>query len=639
MQSRQQTSAPRRVLRGFIFIFPGGTFFLTVFSLFAYGSTDTGLWPYAFSAFAFYFLFYTLAQRLPLYAGAVIAPLATLMFCMAIFFHNETGSLLPGDALVSDLWVYTETAVPSGLLRSPLILTAIYPLLLVAYFALQARLMRFRRGYNLDHHAVKAGALLALVVLFFLPPAHFPYLLGTAYRSFRLKNDIQKIEIAKAGKTLAPLFAAPRTQYPLADYPFLRLPPSLSTEEEMSVEAFTSAWEEDRLKTTQAGTPPNLFLILLDDFNGLMRGERAEGRALTPVLDGLYERGLGADRFYASGPGHLRGPFAILCGVHASFLAPASILRPDNNSFCLPRILNYAGYSTYYLNDSARANLHNAQVLMKRIGFEQVFSNIGKDAEKTNPDRVLSWSGDAEYYRNVFRFLNERGATEQVFVTIAVHEHTYPFVAANGDSFRSSLSPDRKRALYQESLSRADAALAVFFQELEASPFAKNSIIAIVGAQGYPAGEHGVFHDERGAYEEHFRTVFALTGARAAGRVTVPVGQTDVGPTLLDVLGVSAPNHFLGRSLLDSLPTARPIYFSQAADGKYLGYVSYPYRYVYHLGGERETIYNLAEDPGEKQPLDPVANKNLYETMRKRRGLLPLNQAVLLENRLWPLAE
>lgn len=620
-------------------VFPGATGFLTLFSLLAYSSADLGSLPLlVLSAYAFYFLFYTLAQRLPLYAGAVVTPLASLLFFMSVYYQYETGSLLPGDALTSDLYTYTRTAVPGGLIRYPLFLTAIYPLLLILYFALQPRLLRFRRGFNLDLLPVKVALAAALVLLFVLPPSHFPHFAGSAWRSASLASQLEESDLVRAGRSLRPLIAMPRWNYPVADYPFLRLPPSLETEGELNTAAFMSAWEEDRLKSVQAESPPNVFLILLDDFNGLYRGRAEGGRALTPVLDGLYARGLGADRFYSTGTGHLRGAFSTLCGVPASFLAPTAVAYPENFSYCLPRVLNYLGYSTYFLNDAPRANLHNALIFMKRIGFEQVFFRIGADAEKASPERGLSWSGDAAYYRNVFQFLQQGGATEPFFVTVAVHEHSYPFRDEKGETLRDGGNPAEKRARYLTSLRRADAALGVFFEELAASPFGQNSLVAVVGSQGFPTGEHGHFHDGRGLGDENLRTVFVLTG-REAARVQVPASQVDVAPTLLRALKISAPGHFTGRELQTAIRADRPVYFSQAADGKYWGFVAYPYKYVFHVKTGDEQVYHLGDDPGETKPLDPVAQKAVYESLRKRIGLLPLNQAVLLRNRLWPIED
>ncbi len=114
-------------------------------------------------------------------------------------------------------------------------------------------------------------------------------------------------------------------------------------------------------------------------------------------------------------------------------------------------------------------------------------------------------------------------------------------------------------------------------------------------------------------------------GART---LDVPIGQMELAPTILDLLGVATPKAYLGRSRVEEVRTGKPaevqpVYLEVFPDSNYGGHQVAvrlgALKLIYRISANYFELYDLAEDPGE--------TRNLYDTHLRAEEL----RALLLE--------
>ncbi|MBN2573752.1 MAG: hypothetical protein JXP73_04240, partial [Deltaproteobacteria bacterium] len=128
--------------------------------------------------------------------------------------------------------------------------------------------------------------------------------------------------------------------------------------------------------------------------------------------------------------------------------------------------------------------------------------------------------------------------------------------------------------------------------------------------------------------EEQLRVplIFAIPGRQPVVSDD-EVGLLDVGPTLLDLLGIAPPPHLHGRSLLPAIDgatlPARPIFAellpSTATPDHQVAMVERGKKLVHKISGRRFELFDLIADPGERKNLaGHPAHKQLFEELRDK---------------------
>jgi arylsulfatase A-like enzyme len=105
--------------------------------------------------------------------------------------------------------------------------------------------------------------------------------------------------------------------------------------------------------------------------------------------------------------------------------------------------------------------------------------------------------------------------------------------------------------LYDAGVRQQDAELEKLFAYLERAGFLADTFVILVSDHGEEFLEHGQVMHGLTQYEESVRVPFLLWGPGVPGGVRVPDGVSlvDVMPTVLDLLGLSAPEGLDGESL------------------------------------------------------------------------------------------
>ena len=190
---------------------------------------------------------------------------------------------------------------------------------------------------------------------------------------------------------------------------------------------------------------------------------------------------------------------------------------------------------------------------------------------------------------------------------------------------------------YMETLYATDLEIGRVFQRLEDLGIADNTIIVYWGDNGYFFGEHRLM-DKRFPYEEAMRVPCIIKDPRnrhTAGQTAEQmVLNIDLAPTILEMAGLTIPNHIQGKSMMPYLRDTNQ--FGRDA-WLYEYFAEFPYR-VSGLEAIRTKRYKYIEFQGRRGrelydlKTDRLEQTNIIDSDRGRE-LLPMLQAKLSELR------
>jgi N-acetylglucosamine-6-sulfatase len=215
--------------------------------------------------------------------------------------------------------------------------------------------------------------------------------------------------------------------------------------------------------------------------------------------------------------------------------------------------------------------------------------------------------------------------------------------------YHSDLDIDTYYKAYGETLCAVDDSIGRVLAQLGKMGVADDTLVVYMGDNGFMFGEHGLI-DKRVAYEESIRVPMLMRCPRLIKGGTVVdqvVANIDVAPTIMEVMGLAAPAHFDGRSMVpllrgESVPwrdvflyvyyweknfPQSPTVFSLRGDR---------YKYITYYGlWDADELYDLQNDPGEQHNLlyDPAhaaigaeMEQRMYAMMEDLGGMeIPLN--------------
>jgi N-acetylglucosamine-6-sulfatase len=211
--------------------------------------------------------------------------------------------------------------------------------------------------------------------------------------------------------------------------------------------------------------------------------------------------------------------------------------------------------------------------------------------------------------------------------------------------YHSTLDVQEYKRLYYQTLVAVDDSIGRINAWLEDNGLSENTIIMLMGDNGFLFGEHGLI-DKRNAYEESIRVplLMHIPDLDKPGRVVEEMAANiDIGPTMLDIAGIeNMPEQFEGRSLLPLARGKRPDDWRPELLYEYYWEFNYPmtpttfalrtdrYKLIqYHGIWDLEELYDLQNDPQEMNNLidDPdllqvrvKLRKELHRRLANNRG-------------------
>jgi arylsulfatase A-like enzyme len=298
----------------------------------------------------------------------------------------------------------------------------------------------------------------------------------------------------------------------------------------------------------------------------------------------------------------------------------------------LPRLLRDAGYFTQ--------GLATHVYLSSEYGFAEGFDR----------HRYLPETRAEEVTNQAIHFLESKGDSDFFLFLHYYDPHWHydpppPYDRAFDPEYRgratgiwwdfkeqdaSSIAPEdlhHIRALYDGEILYTDRQVERLLQEMKRLGVFENTLIVVTSDHGEEFLEHGEWEHQKTLYEEQLRIplLIKLPGSSMGGRrVQGQVSLVDVAPTVLDVLGIEAPQTFEGRSLLDAARSGEAAESEAWAETEHTLDGSRKIASRRGASGEKAIftlkeaeldveLFDLARDPRESQNLDPRERLSGFE--------------------------
>ncbi len=188
--------------------------------------------------------------------------------------------------------------------------------------------------------------------------------------------------------------------------------------------------------------------------------------------------------------------------------------------------------------------------------------------------------------------------------------------------YHSRLDVEEYKRRYYQTLGAVDDGIGQIFDELKRQGKLDNTIVILMGDNGFMFGEHGLI-DKRNAYEESMRVPLVVYGGGGPKGRTVKemVANIDWAPTFVELAGAKPNATYDGMSFASLIRGQKPVNWRSSLLYEYYWEYNYPhtpttfalrtdqYKLIqYHGIWDTEELYDLAVDPKETRNLidDPA---------------------------------
>lgn len=399
------------------------------------------------------------------------------------------------------------------------------------------------------------------------------------------------------------------------------------------------------------GPRPHIFIVMLESFSAEYIDAQENGREVTPFINQLKDQSLYVDEFYSASVETSKGQFATLCSVFPSYKTNIFTSYPNNNFRCLSQILAEEGYTNVFMKAFHTLDFENTGEFVSNNDF--AYAHGMDDNFVTADERQkykFGWGiRDDIFYQKTIAYLDqlesERSESGPFFVmTMSVTNHMmFDDIPAHKRHIYPQAHNHKQN--YANSMYLTDQYLKAFFAELSQRDYLQDSMVVVLGDNGFPMGQHGNYYNTKTHYNELFKTPLLVWWPEQL-KPQVITGQArsqlDVAPTVLDLLSIETEHHFLGRSLRQPVDADYFVPLVQPFDGSYLASIRYPHKYVHQIKTGHTYLYNLAEDPLENKNLwgaEPPISAAKLERFKNDIAALQRNEHLLKEDRIYPASD
>jgi len=382
----------------------------------------------------------------------------------------------------------------------------------------------------------------------------------------------------------------------------------------------------------------NILIIAIDatraDRLGVAGYGRPPGKSLTPNLDALARRGAYFRRVWSQAPNTPRSFPSFVTSRYPSEIAwqkrslNYSPILPSNKTIFEP--LASAGlrpigiFSHFYFTPDR--------------GISKAFAEWSDDGAKTIADSNKDIAAPRIVPKVIDRLKKASKSGERfVLWTHLFEPHSSYMSHAEFPTTQSGVQGLEEK--YDYEIAYDDLWIGKILKALDETKLADNTAVVVFGDHGEAWGEHKIYFHGQNLTEEQLRIPLIVA---VPGRTPVvsddEVGLIDVGPTLLDLVGLPAQPALHGRSLLPAIEGSalppRPIFAELLPStatpdhevviidrGKKLLHKVSERRFeLFELGADPKQLKNLADDPAQKALLEELKAKLLaFEEHRQEK--------------------
>jgi len=377
--------------------------------------------------------------------------------------------------------------------------------------------------------------------------------------------------------------------------------------------------------------PPNIIFIHWESARAANVGSVGGFKKhSTPRFDKLAKDGLLFTNAYANGCQTRFSIVPMYCST-LDRLSPKWICRhnPKTELLSVPGILRARGYHTIYVHGGDNNfSSHSARLWQ---WFEDAYDKASPQFRNV---KRLHWGlKDKDLFRLTYDILKDRKDKRPFYLSVATLSLHFPMGLPDpAYEFVPNKGYDNK---VSNIMRYADDALGDFIERILKDPQFENTIIMV-------AADHGINGNVPTVLDEEVVWVpLALIGKKwnmKPAKIDEVRQLADIGPTLLDRLGIEVPNPFIGQSLLRRFGDRTPkAFFSTANNGAAAGLRQDNMKYWVRFKPHREYLYDLDRDREADRDLggepEQAALMNKYFSMCK--ALFGENNRLIEENRIW----
>ncbi len=357
----------------------------------------------------------------------------------------------------------------------------------------------------------------------------------------------------------------------------------------------------------------NILIITVDalraDRLGVTGYGRPEGKSLTPTLDALAKRGAYFRRVWSHAPNTPRSFPALLTSRYPSEIAwqqrslNYSPILPSNETFFEP--LARAGWKAI--------GIFSHFYFTADRGLSQGFAEWSNDGAGTIAESNKDIAAPRIVPKVIDRLKRAAAANERfVLWTHLFEPHSSYMEHREFPTKEKGVTGLEEK--YDYEIAFVDGWIGKIVAALEESGLAKTTAVVVAADHGEAWGEHKRYFHGQDLTEEQLRVplIVAVPG-RAPAVLDNEAALVDVGPTILDLVGLPAPAAFRGRSLLplvDGKPLApRPVF------AELLPATAWPKHEVMMVEGGKKLTHRITDRRFDLHDLasDPRQQKNLVD--------------------------
>ena len=384
---------------------------------------------------------------------------------------------------------------------------------------------------------------------------------------------------------------------------------------------------EASLSPTTETERRNVVLIFLESTRARATTPYNQELQTTPFLNELAKKSLLAERAYAVVPHTHNALTTTNCGIEPPLDRWGTIslgARDDGvPSTCLAELLGKRGYNSVYFMSQA-STFERSPKIMENLGYGEFYSVETMDKEGFEQTNYFGYEDDIMLKPSEEWLEKQKESGQPFLATYLTSAPHHEYLAPQKRYGRVQYTDDDLVNRYLNAVRYEDFFLKNIFDQYKKLGLYDDTVFIILGDHGEGFGEHGRFQHDNVPYQEGLRIPMIVHDPKQfenGARVTVPVNQLDILPTVADLLGYEVKGgEYKGRSLLGSLPEGRPLPFSCWNESGCLASLKGTEKYIYHFDDKPEEVFDLSTDPTERQNL--AGDYSTEELEKRRRELL-----------------
>jgi len=291
----------------------------------------------------------------------------------------------------------------------------------------------------------------------------------------------------------------------------------------------------------------NLVILYLESFNtNYTKKGGSHFKDLTPNIDLFIEKSvLFSNYFNAVSPTH-NSIFSSWCGIFPELHDNYVRENPDytKSLTCFSDILNSLGYTQKFFFGHG-SWYGGITLFLKNHSYEQVteLSHIEREFPAMVKNKHIWGIQDTDLSRYVIKQV-EQVENNQPFNIGAFYINTHPPFFTAPDCPKYVL--DNTSKLHLQSIHCVDHAVGMILQTLKKRGLMGNTVVVVVGDT--PGHDH-----EKGQFLSYNRTLLAVYSPNLKPGINKTVSYSpDLGPTILEAMGIPVPQIQSGHSILTS---------------------------------------------------------------------------------------